>query len=691
MFSFLTNLSPSEPSEKLFKLIFDHSPEAIVVLNALGDVLLINDKVYEWLGYKPDEIVGKNILNLPILTFSSKKTVINQFRLRIQGEKVQPYECEFLTKDKQIRYGRIKGSPIHNKDKKVIGSIALISDITAEKRKQEKSIQKEHLLEAVSYAAQHFLKAESWQDHLTKVLKKVGETTEVDRVIIFVNNMLGEYFEWNHEHTVSCVDVLDEGFRKKALSSWQQDLKNGKVIQGNSIDFTPAKSEVLQKCNIESIVIVPIFIGEKWWGYLTLHDTQRQRVWSNSEVRLLSTLSDIIASAVQNTNSELELRKTVEYLNLEKEKVLQEVQNTKKFQQAVDSATDGVIITDVIGKTVYANASYLKMVGYELEDLLDKRSDFIVKTSTSKLVFDNLIKTISEGKSYVSEDIIETRKDGMTFPVRLSVFSITEKDKPLFFVGIQEDITRRQEVDKMKTEFISIASHQLNTPLSAVKWFLDLLDHGKAGKLNPKQKEFLRNISEANARMISLVRSLLNVSRIELGRIIIDPTPTDLKEFIHDITQEVMPLTEQKKQKIVVHIEPKLPKYRMDRKLIRHVFVNLLTNASKYSPEKKSIVITIKRKDGKLFCSVKDDGYGIPKLDQPKLFTKFFRASNVVKLETDGSGLGLYLVKIVVESSGGQLGVKSKENEGTEIWFTLPEKGVKAKKGEVSLDQSTFA
>jgi signal transduction histidine kinase len=252
-------------------------------------------------------------------------------------------------------------------------------------------------------------------------------------------------------------------------------------------------------------------------------------------------------------------------------------------------------------------------------------------------------------------------------------------------VAIERDITKLREIDKMKTEFISLASHQLRTPLSAMKWFLEMFQAGDLGLLTKEQVGAIDNLNKSNERMIALVNSLLNISRIESGRITIEPEMTDVNSLIKTIIGDFKNIFELKNQKLFVEYSDSLPKVSLDPKLTREVISNLLTNANKYTDIGGTVTISVEPIGQDIKLTVRDSGYGIPEAEKNKVFQRFYRATNILKKVTDGTGLGLYLCKIIIDSSGGKIGFESKENIGSSFWFTIPLSGVVAKMGVVSL------
>ena len=389
---------------------------------------------------------------------------------------------------------------------------------------------------------------------------------------------------------------------------------------------------------------------------------------------------------------DISIRKEHERLLIQKTNSLKE--EKEKTEVLLSSIGDGVLAIDQNFKITYANNVAQKLLGWTSKELIGKDvyDNITVKDGTNKTIAKKkraLSLAVKSGKT-ISSSIINpvyyVRKDKSKFPVAITASPVKLNGKFSGAIDVFRDITHEIEVDKMKNEFISLASHQLRTPLSAIKWYTEMLLNGDAGNLGPEQSNFIGNISISNQRMIELVNTLLNISRIESGRIIIDPKPTDLKELISNVVGEFKSKIKEKNQKIIININPNLKKVNCDPKLIFEVYKNLISNAIKYSPKKGEIQIFVSSDKDSVISQITDNGYGILKKDQSKVFTKFYRGENILKIETEGTGLGLYLIKSIVESSGGKIWFKSEENKGTTFWFKLPLKGVNQQKGEVSIN-----
>lgn len=358
----------------------------------------------------------------------------------------------------------------------------------------------------------------------------------------------------------------------------------------------------------------------------------------------------------------------------------------KRFMEAVDSSPDCIVMANLNKVIMYANPAVEELTGYKTAEIIGKNANFLWTGLMDDEFSNRLWTTVKDNKTRFYGEINNIRKNQIPYIADLRVIPILDNQHEVnFFVGTLRDITRAKEIDRMKTEFISLASHQLRTPLTAIKWRLEMMISGEEGDITESQKNYLREIDHSNERMIELVNGLLNISRIESGRLIIDPKPTSLETLMLSALDEVEVKIKEKKLKVHLSFQTNIIDINVDPKLIRNAFLNLLTNAVKYTPAEGEIFVSIYIDGNDAIIKVKDTGYGIPKSDQGRVFEKFFRADNIQKIETEGTGLGLYLIKAIVDASGGKIWFESDENKGTTFWIALSTKGVSAKKGEVSL------
>jgi signal transduction histidine kinase len=208
---------------------------------------------------------------------------------------------------------------------------------------------------------------------------------------------------------------------------------------------------------------------------------------------------------------------------------------------------------------------------------------------------------------------------------------------------------------------------------------------GDAGKLKKEQQHYVKEIFDGNQRMIDLVNALLNVSRIELGTFAINPEQVDVVEIAKSMVHELESQIKAKKLEVVEEYAPDLPQILADKKITRILIQNLLTNSVKYTPESGRIMISLSKDEKNYIIKVADNGYGIPDADKPKIFDKLYRAENVREKETDGTGLGLYLVKQIVEQAGGKVWFESEVDKGTTFYINIPLTGMVKKEGTKQL------
>lgn len=226
---------------------------------------------------------------------------------------------------------------------------------------------------------------------------------------------------------------------------------------------------------------------------------------------------------------------------------------------------------------------------------------------------------------------------------------------------------RLKELDKLKNEFLSIASHQVRTPLSIIKGYIHTLsDNKKIGKLTKQQERFMRNIQEANDQLINIMNDFLNLSRIEQGRMKLDITKGDIDSIVKEVVERLKIEAERKKIKLL-YAEPKkkIDKINIDESKITEVITNLVDNAIKYTPEKGTVKLSVKKIGKNIRIRIKDTGIGIPKEFRDRLFQKFARASNAIQVQPSGNGIGLFLVQQIINAHQGYIELSSEVGKGT--------------------------
>ena len=366
--------------------------------------------------------------------------------------------------------------------------------------------------------------------------------------------------------------------------------------------------------------------------------------------------------------------------NISKRKLAQEQLQFKTMilEAESEASIDGILVVNGQRQTVMTNKRFGEIwkIPPEIAATADdkKRLDFVQSQLKDPVTFNQKVEYLYTHPNETSRDVVEFA-DGRYFD-RYSAPLIGPDGKPDGRIWFFRDITREKEIDTMKSEFVSVASHQLKTPLAGIKWVSELLLGDKIIKPNEKQVEYLKDIQTSNNRMLKLVGDLLDVSHIETGRKFnIEKKETDVAELVAIAIKTNQALADTKKIKIILcQGAPKTLLLNIDGEKIQQVFENLINNAIKYSKDGGQVEVGCEHKPNETVFSIKDQGIGIPEKQQDKVFQKFFRGENALTQATDGTGLGLYIAKAIVEAHGGKIWFESVENQGTTFYFSLSTK-----------------
>jgi two-component system sensor histidine kinase VicK len=360
-----------------------------------------------------------------------------------------------------------------------------------------------------------------------------------------------------------------------------------------------------------------------------------------------------------------------------------------KIRTIINNFTYPIIFIGEDGRIDMFNVACQKVPGLKESDIgvkISSKNDYDIENFKKIFRIKNYrIKEPKESEGYVKGwkelEIKENGKEMIYKVVTKKVYG--ENGQLLGVLKIFNDLTREEAINRMKSEFISVAAHQLRTPLSAIKWVLRMILDKDAGHLNKIQEEYMGKGYKSTERVIELVDNLLYVSRIEEGRFGYSFQVFNSEKMLDEAVEDIRNKAEEKKMEFSVKKIKNMPNIYGDPEKLKMAIYYILDNAVKYTRKNGKVLIEVKNKNRKkdLAFKIKDNGVGIPTEGKEELFSKFYRASNVLRMQTDGNGLGLFIVKSIIEKHKGNINIDSKEGEGTEVELVIPIREDKKKLG----------
>jgi PAS domain S-box-containing protein len=387
-------------------------------------------------------------------------------------------------------------------------------------------------------------------------------------------------------------------------------------------------------------------------------------------IRLDGTLIDVEVTAVPiiwegRPAMQVVFRDITERKRMEEELKASE----ERYRDLFENANDGIYILDRAGRIVSFNRKAEELTGYTFEEVRGQPYTLLVSSGPERKKARRAFLKNMRGQPDKTELTI-IRKDGREVILELSTRPIWQGGQIVGIQGIARDITERKELERLKSDFISTVSHELRTPLTSIKGYVDLVLAGDVGPLTPEQKEFLTIVSQNTTRLTELINDLLEIERLESGRIEFEFAELDLAEVLENVARSLHVNAEQKGLEFLTEIPSGL-KVRGDRERLAQVFLNLLSNAIKYTPA-GTVELRAHQEDDAVVVEVRDTGIGLSESDLQKLFQKFFRSDNPYVRKVGGTGLGLSIAKAIVERHGGTITVTSQLGQGSTFTVRLP-------------------
>lgn len=430
--------------------------------------------------------------------------------------------------------------------------------------------------------------------------------------------------------------LTGENIRKKRLN----------IIPLPTTDIIPKEKKEFEE--LKSSFNVPFAVRGKTIGMINVSSCKKN-AFSEEDTKLLYTIANQASNAIERLRAIITAEKS-------------------KMESMVESMAEGVVMVDERGEVMVINPRARQMLGLGLEE---QDTAKMWKEKAKAIGLQEALKKREDDSSLVSKDLVVTVQ-GEPLSLHCDTAPVkNEKGDIIGMVTILRDVTKEKEVDKMKTEFVSVVSHELRTPLTIMKEFVSIISDEIPGKLTKDQKEYIDIIKGNIDRLARLISNLLDISKIEAGKVELKMSSINLNSFIREL---ILPFSKRAKDKgleLKVSLPEKQIDIYVDAEKIIQVFTNLIANALKFTKE-GSIEISVLDKEDKVECSIADTGMGISGDDLPNIFGKFQQFNRVSAAGEKGTGLGLSIAKALVELHHGKIRVESRLGKGSKFSFTLP-------------------
>lgn len=358
------------------------------------------------------------------------------------------------------------------------------------------------------------------------------------------------------------------------------------------------------------------------------------------------------------------------------ERTLQLKQSVTETEALIGSIGEGIIATDNKGTIIKANRITEKMFGWRADELIGRAFHEALPAYNEKgdpiLMKDDVVLSVILTNTSTALTALLVKKDGTQLPVSMIVTPVILGNRTIGTIASMRDITKEREIEKMRIDLLSLASHQLRTPLSGTKWLIETLRKGIHGSLTKEQDEYLEEIYKINERMTGLVSDMLSALRIENGLDSFTRETVSVSSLFDAIEELMIPAA--RKKNIVIRFTKREQDISLTtaRELLRNILESFISNAIVYSPQGTEVIVDVTEDKETVIFSVKDFGIGIPKKEQKDIFSRFYRASNARVVNTRGTGLGLYMSSMLSKKIGARVGFESEEGKGSTFFLWVP-------------------
>jgi PAS domain S-box-containing protein len=508
-------------------------------------------------------------------------------------------------------------------------------------------------------------------DHvLNRALRLVVDAVGAGQAFIFLLDLqTGELFcraALGTEDEASYVGKAIRFARGEGLVGWVIENRKAAIVPDMREDARWQKPREGAR-EYRSALAAPLTAGDAVLGALLLSYVQPD-YFEEEHLRLVETAATQVANAINNA----ELYKLIldQTDRLGRMLRTQEVEASKS-QSILEGVADGVMVADERGQVILFNAAAQRILDLPREQALGRSTNEMLGLYGGQA--QDWMEAVDRWRVHQDvEEYLATQLDIGDRIVSVHLAPVLMGEEFLGTVSVFRDVTVEVEAERAKSEFVSTVSHELRTPMTSIKGYADLLLMGAVGELMEDQQKFLTVIKNNADRLTALVNDLLDISRIESGRVMLSPRVVRVEDLIANVVAAIQPRAMEKDLTLRSDLSPALPDVFADADRVVQILTNLVANAHNYTPSGGEIVVSACAQDGEVHISVRDTGIGISEEDQEKLFNRFFRSEHSVVQDSPGTGLGLSITKSLVELQGGRIWLESKLGKGSTFSFSLP-------------------